>query len=564
MITIHNLLLLYLIEYYDDEALVKQILIKEGLSAFFTDYLQEQKTLNQGSRTNTESLVLLKELRYNKYKNELIQIKSLFDMHGVSFAVMKGIAVATELYGNQPYLRNFSDMDILVSPRQAPRALFLLKSIGYQPEIDGKEVSADIFLKSGNREHHFPALIKEENRMFPIVLEVHVDFVPGWIFNIRHFNAEEVLKRSYVNEFDIPVMDDYDAVLFMILHLVKHYVYQMVMEFAVGNANARIDLCSLHEIALFLHKKRNLLFNVEFEKRVCKYEARNELAFVCNILKEIYPPLDYILNIHFPEDRRACFSSRFSAIALTIFKVPEVLFGDKRAIVCRCIEELQKDAFILRCCARMDKSNLPYSRCQKVSIDGIHFYQDNRFGTYKDIMEMERMARQSGTFFVEWDQHYFWFTIEIKDENLSFPKYDESNDKPTVTYQDYIRLHFDTGKRGEGEAFVRGLVLKPQYMSNGSLHLVMREDYYLNAAETVIDKKTYLAEICRMDNFCTIQVGIPWNLLGYEPYVGFSFCFDVQMWDYNEELEDFVVLAWQNANKAWYDITAYGKVILTD
>lgn len=292
----------------------------------------------------------MKILRFHEYKNALSQIKLLFDAHSIPFVVMKGIAIEKEIYGDRPYLRDFSDMDILVFPQQASLALSLLKSIGYQLESGDEEDFVDKFLKRGDREHHFPPLIKKK-RALNIVLEVHVDFVPGWIFNIRHFKAEQILARSYVNEFGIPVLDDYDTVLFMMPHLVKHYVFQMVMDFAVGKTDAQIYLRSLHEIALFLYKKKEFLSRNELEKRVLEYEARNELAFVCSILKEIYPSLNHILDIHFPEDTRACFSSRFSRMALTEFKVSDILLGSRRTVVRLCIKGLQKDAFPLPLCS---------------------------------------------------------------------------------------------------------------------------------------------------------------------------------------------------------------------
>lgn len=561
MITIHRNLYDYLRKYCTNEMTVNQILCDNGMTYFFEGYIQGNQCVKCDSTNSKIPVIVVNRLRYIAYRNALTQIKSLFNAHEIPFVVMKGLALATELYGNQPYLRGFSDMDILISPQHASLALSLLKSIGF---TSGEEVSVETFLISGDKEHHFSPLVRREELPITIILEVHVSLVPGWIFHIKHHNTEQILARSYVNEFGIPVMDDYDTILFLILHLVKHYVYPMVMDFTAGNENAQIDLRSFHEIAAFLYKKRDMISKVELEERVNECEARNEIAFVSKLLREVYPPLKGILDIHFQKDARACFSSRFSAMAVAEINAFDVFLGNKRAIICHSIMRLQENAFTLPCYPKVAGKTIPDNKVRKIIIDGAQFFQDNRFGTYKNVMETERATKQSGIFYTAWDADFFWFHITIKDEKLIFPQYNDIEDKPTIAAQDYIRLHFDTGKRGAHEAFVRGIVLKPQYIANGVLQLVMREDIYLNRAETVVDKCVYRAEINMRDNSCTLLVGISWHMLGYKPYPGFSFFFDVQMWDYDEKMEDFVVLAWQNANKAWYDITTYGRIELRE
>ena len=70
-------------------------------------------------------------------------------------------------------------------------------------------------------------------------------------------HTAQILLDSYVNSYGIPVMDDCDTIIFLMLHLLKHYLYEMLMGIVSGKTEAEVDLRALHEIALFIDKAKN-------------------------------------------------------------------------------------------------------------------------------------------------------------------------------------------------------------------------------------------------------------------------------------------------------------------
>ncbi|HUL96888.1 MAG TPA: nucleotidyltransferase family protein [Usitatibacter sp.] len=63
---------------------------------------------------------------------ELLEVTALFEAHGIASLPYKGPALAQALHGDVS-MREFGDLDILVAPRDVPRARDLLAARGYRP-----------------------------------------------------------------------------------------------------------------------------------------------------------------------------------------------------------------------------------------------------------------------------------------------------------------------------------------------------------------------------------------------------------------------------------------------
>lgn len=540
----------FLMNYFGNEDEVRKYLQNRDMFVFFRGFT--------GGGNSNEIETLLKKRRYEKYKKAFFQIKEVFDANGIPFVLMKGLALAEDLYGSQAYLRTFGDIDILISQSKLTSVLPLLESMGYRGT---GSTSIESYLTDPNRAHHIPELTNESPAMKNVILEVHVDMVLSWIFQRKKYDTDEILQRSYINEFGIPVMDDYDAIIFMMIHILKHYAYDLVTGFVCGEIKSEFDIKAIHELALFIDKRKSTLKKGFFRERACEYGIGNELVYMCNLLKEIYPSLQSILDIDFQRDKTSGFVNRFSRAAMEM-ETGEILFGDKQKNIENIIAGMQSDAYKLPCYRKNEQG--PGLHTKRIVMDGENFYGDNRFGSYFDVLEKPQKAECAIEFYVEWDREFFWFNGTLMSRMLSFLDCDPQTKKSIVGKQDWIRLHFDTGKRKEGEAFIRGIVLKPQYVEQDELRLFLKEDIYWNNAETVLDETEYVAEVKKETNCCKIKVGIPWDRLGYRPDSGYRFFLDVQLWKYYKDEDKHAVLSWQDAYRTWYDITTYACVELKE
>lgn len=543
---IHQELYTYLLKCFGKQEKIVELLRNKGMKFFYPNISSDQNVRE----------ILLKKISFSKYKAAMTQINKRFAENGIDFVVMKGITLAMDIYGDKPYMRTFGDIDILILPDQLTDVLATVESMGYKFEED---FSMREFFSDINREHHLPPLIRGSDFFDGVMLELHLDIVPLWIFQTKQHYTDRIIKRSHKNEFSIPVMDDYDSIVFMMLHLIKHFVYELCMGFIFGKIKVEFDLRSLHEIALFVNKRRKSLSKDILEERACEYGAGSELRFVCDVLRDIYPSLDEILDIHPSEQQRGCFACRFCQEAIKM-RSERVLFGDRRELVEDIISKLQRDAFILQC--YMKEGEKGRLRTREIEIASGCFQGDNRFGTYMDVQGEHKTVGCRGRFSLEWDKEYLWFYMTIKSSKFSFLDCDHETGKQVMGYQDFYRLNFDTGNRNVGKAFVRGIVLKPQYVGDGKLKLFVKEDIMGNCGETVLEETEYDSSALCENGVCNFKVGLPWDRLGYKPREGFSFYFDVQIWEYHEEEKEHISLSWQDAYKPWYDITTYAHVEL--
>lgn len=114
----------------------------------------ELRTLQSGAaRVGAENLHAL---------NELARVAGVFHGQKIPLLLLKGAALNLCVYPRLD-LRPMSDLDLLVAPQDAGRALQLLKSIGY---VDGAPLLRDDF---------FPALYYEREMLLPGARPVRID-----------------------------------------------------------------------------------------------------------------------------------------------------------------------------------------------------------------------------------------------------------------------------------------------------------------------------------------------------------------------------------------------------
>lgn len=82
---------------------------------------------------------------------ELLSLLNMFEEHGIRALSYKGPLLAASVYGNLG-LRQFADLDLLVSPREVPKAKELLLSRGYQPRFPLSHTQEAAYLQTKSEE----------------------------------------------------------------------------------------------------------------------------------------------------------------------------------------------------------------------------------------------------------------------------------------------------------------------------------------------------------------------------------------------------------------------------
>ena len=148
--------------------------------------------------------------------NELARIVAAFRDASIPLLAFKGPVLSQQLYGH-PGLRSFSDLDVIVAPRDADQAEELIRGLGYREQLvmsraermtNLRFAGELLFMNDGNGVLlDFHTLFA--NRQFP----VHLDFQEVWY---RHAEVA-----------GIPTFGEVDLVVLTCNHAAKHLWHRL-------------------------------------------------------------------------------------------------------------------------------------------------------------------------------------------------------------------------------------------------------------------------------------------------------------------------------------------------
>jgi Uncharacterised nucleotidyltransferase len=141
---------------------------------------------------------------------ELLRLLDIFEAASIPLVPFKGPALAWSLY-ETPALREMSDLDVLVRPRDANRAIGLLRSHGYRPRfscVDRRFFAAD-------REMHFD---REDGQ---VAVDLHWGLLPRF-FPLDASAFFERLAPVPIAGRQVLTLCPEDLLLFLCVHGSKH------------------------------------------------------------------------------------------------------------------------------------------------------------------------------------------------------------------------------------------------------------------------------------------------------------------------------------------------------
>jgi hypothetical protein len=174
------------------------------------------------------------ERRVLRFTAELARIWLHFEQRKIPVLAHKGAALGQFLYGD-PAMREFGDLDFLVTAPDVPRARSALQELGYTQKIQLTPRQEKEYLRSGY-EHVF-GLNSERN-----LVEVQWQIVPR--FYSIHFDIEALFARSVEVDLDglrLRTLGKEDLMLVLCVHAAKHEWSQLGMLRDIATL-ARLDL----------------------------------------------------------------------------------------------------------------------------------------------------------------------------------------------------------------------------------------------------------------------------------------------------------------------------------
>ena len=146
---------------------------------------------------------------------ELLRTLHLFDKEQIPFLAIKGPALALEAYGDLT-LRQFGDLDLLISGEDRDRTLELLESAGWQSEIG---------LEGGRRRRFLNrvSVLGLHHRTSGVRLELHWELFPrNYALNWDSESFWREPSRVEINGAEVPVPRPEMHLLYLCAHGAKH------------------------------------------------------------------------------------------------------------------------------------------------------------------------------------------------------------------------------------------------------------------------------------------------------------------------------------------------------
>ncbi len=536
--------------------------VNENLFCYLSSHLKDEREVEKKLKSEKMSLqfpFLKNNLQYEellklKYKLICIELRSVkleFDREKIPFVILKGISLARRLY-SEPSKREFGDIDILVESKDLYSVIVILKKLGYKSDNETDAESVKDFINQVSREEHFFPLYRKAAGSVNFMIEVHIDIVPLWMFRIDPDVTTKILHRRKIEE-GFPVMEEYDAIVFQMMHLIKHYIAGLTSGFICGNFDEGVCLRGFHETSLLIDKYIGFFNRIDFIERVMELGACQEVQIVLRWIDKVYPALSEIKKIQLHSKKKECIADNFCE-ALYAVDTDKIFFANPQLVASEIVDHLHRKSITLNCFRNIKEAE---KTADWAMIEGDRNKRGNLFGTHKVYGHIDKKVDYTSRFCFMWDESYLWFYIITEHCSPVFHRY--INDELLISdnSQDFVRLFFDTGSRKRGKACANALIIKPKYNNQGRLDIYVHKNTCGNMGKLIMSDTEYDGCISISEQGYFMRIGIKWEAIPLTPRVGGEYYVDVLVG--TDELE----VTWQNASyNGWYNIGEYGKIIL--
>ncbi len=236
--------------------------------------------------------------RAMRFSAELAGILQHFNARKIPVIAQKGPALAHMLYGDSA-MREFGDLDLLVTPADVPRAVAALSELGYEKNLTLSPRQEKAYLRSGY-EYVFGRGVERN------LVELQWNLVPR--FYAVDVNIGQLFARSRELEFEgcrALTLGQEDQLIFLCIHAAKHQWAQLGMvrdiaALAAFNLDWELVLRQARSVGILRIVLISLLLADEFTGRgPAKQLARlKETAAGRQFVSEILERLTATIEIH--------------------------------------------------------------------------------------------------------------------------------------------------------------------------------------------------------------------------------------------------------------------------
>lgn len=194
---------------------------------------------------------IAREARSEAMMRELGRVCRAFAAAGIPLLVFKGGVLAFELYGATS-ARSFSDLDLIVDPRDAARGEELLRTLGYSSE----ELTPE--------QQHSHRTFNNETVFVDPVTHIAIDF--HWAFTNKRFPFELEFRDAWARRRELVIdgetyatLGDIDLILLNANHAAKHLWSRVEYIVSIGvMASWSVDWNEVDRRAAELHARRQV------------------------------------------------------------------------------------------------------------------------------------------------------------------------------------------------------------------------------------------------------------------------------------------------------------------
>lgn len=533
---------------FDTEKQMNEFYVSCGINRLLHNILD---TLNESYTREFKyqnKMEIIAQALYNDLlRKELEYIALLLNKEHINWVHLKGTTLSDQLY-EKDGIRSISDIDILVHENDLATVMELVKNHGY--DIEDTDTLHKEYKKNNSFLNHLPPLQRKVGKQ-TITLEIHTEVVPYCNLNINNKKTltETLLntRKLYLENKKIYILDDNSNLIFLVLHCVKHFIYDIKLGYLSGNFAPMLSLNLLHDIALFINNmSATINWNTIIDK-IHQMQMEHEFHFVLKLVNEIYNniPTSLLDEITFNIPINSSTSCKICYYLIQHVKISDILFSNLTSYIHNMLDYyLSTD----KCYLCKNRNNYE----TKVDYFIIDENKANKLNPAKshiirDFLNRAKAIQCQGGF--EWNNSSLYLKLKCAVDNT---KSDDSH-----YYHFY--LFMDNLKREKNEMLTRYLKLKPQH-NNDKIFLEMSE--ITGDSSTIWSKKDYAFDCSFENNTYDINLEIPWERLDILPYKGMQLRFDLCVNIVDLSQNDFSQLSLNNPNYYWYDLLAYAHIKL--
>lgn len=210
----------------DEEKLYQTCLYHQVLPFFyyFRDIFRKSfPSLSQDFFSKAKNYSIFNTTRLMVYENFLIEFDQQVSNAGIDYRLLKGIALAFEIY-EEPYLRTFGDLDILILPDSLEIVNELLLQNGYFICEDLYSAFPTEIIKKYSFARHYI-------RKKPSILAVDVHLNLSGKLHPFQFDLMEFWNNSRdveINESKFRTFNKEYTTVYLLYHAFKHYYFKLI------------------------------------------------------------------------------------------------------------------------------------------------------------------------------------------------------------------------------------------------------------------------------------------------------------------------------------------------